>query len=347
MKFLDEAKIYLTSGAGGDGCVSFRREKFVEFGGPDGGCGGKGGDVIFVAKQNLNTLIDYRYQQHFKAERGRNGAGRNRTGAGGADAILPVPLGTEIIHEDTGDILADLTTEGDTFTLLKGGLGGRGNLSYKSSTNQAPRQFTKGEPAEEITIRLRLKLLADVGLLGLPNAGKSTFVAAVSNARPKIADYPFTTIKPALGVVRHHSTDMTIADLPGLIKGAAAGSGLGHKFLKHLSRCSVLLHLIDGTADDVTTPYQTIRHELASYDETYGTNLTALPEVIALSKGDAIGTDGTQEEKQEMLASFCQKPVLWVSAQSGAGVAPVLTQLAQHVESFRAEKQSEAHDLPT
>ncbi|MDD9912549.1 MAG: GTPase ObgE [Alphaproteobacteria bacterium] len=334
MKFLDEAKVYVKSGAGGHGCVSFRREKFIEFGGPDGGCGGTGGDVRILGRRNLNTLIDYRYQQHFKAKTGQGGAGRNKTGAGGDDVILPVPLGTEILHAETGDVLGEILEDGQELLLLRGGRGGRGNLSYKSSTNQAPRQFTKGEPAEELEIILRLKLLADVGLLGLPNAGKSTFVSAVSNARPKIADYPFTTLKPALGVVRHHNVDMVLADLPGLIEGAAEGTGLGHRFLKHVSRCSVVLHLIDVTEDNPAEAYQTIRQELAAYDEQFESDLVELPEVLALSKCDALPEDLLGEIQAELEAAVGQKAIL-LSSQSKLGVDAVLTDLARAVDAAR------------
>jgi GTP-binding protein len=330
MKFLDEAKIYVQSGAGGDGGVSFRREKYVEFGGPDGGCGGKGGDVIVEGRQNLNTLIDYRYQQHFKAKRGGNGAGRNRTGAGGADVILPVPLGTEGLDDTSGTVLFDITEEGQRVTILQGGRGGRGNLSYKSSTNQAPRQMTKGEPAQEMTLRLRLKLLADVGLLGLPNAGKSTFVSAVSNAKPKIADYPFTTVKPALGMVRYHEKDMVIADLPGLIKGAAAGAGLGHAFLKHVSRCRVVFHLIDSTNENPAEAYHAVRAELAGYDQEFGSNLSDLPEIIALSKADALVTK-TAEKQRTALEKELRKGVFLLSSHAGSGKDAILEALIKIV----------------
>jgi GTP-binding protein len=334
MKFLDEAKIYVQSGAGGDGGVSFRREKYVEFGGPDGGCGGKGGDVIIEGRQNLNTLIDYRYQQHFKAKRGGSGAGRNRTGAGGADVVLPVPLGTEVIDEESGTVLVDITEEGQRMTLLQGGRGGRGNLSYKSSTNQAPRQMTKGEPAQEMTLRFRLKLLADVGLLGLPNAGKSTFVAAVSNAKLKVADYPFTTVKPALGMVRFHGKDMVIADLPGLIKGAAAGQGLGHAFLKHISRCRVVLHLIDITSENPAKAYRTVRAELAQYDQEFGSDLSKLPEVIALSKADAFEAK-MAEKQRNALEKTLKKDVFLLSSHAGSGKDAILKIL---IETVRQEQ---------
>ena len=336
MKFLDEAKIYIRSGPGGNGSISFRREKNIEFGGPDGGCGGKGGDIIVEARNNLNTLIDYRYQQHFKAQRGTNGAGRNRTGVGGKNMILAVPIGTEIIHAETGDILADLTEVGQQSILLKGGRGGRGNLSYKSSVNQAPRQFTKGEDAQEMDVLLRLKLLADVGLLGLPNAGKSTFVSAVSNARPKIADYPFTTIKPALGMVRHHETDMVLADLPGLIEGAAEGTGLGHKFLKHVSRCSVVLHLIDITNENPVQAYKTIREELAGYDERFEENLCELPEIIALSKCDAVPKD-IKTKVQKTLQEKFGKKVYILSSIAKQGLNGVLDGLAGPVKARQNE----------
>ncbi len=262
MKFLDEAKIYIQSGAGGNGCVSFRREKFIEFGGPNGGDGGKGGDVIVEAVDGLNTLIDYRYQQHFKAKAGGNGMGKDRHGAGGKDAVLKVPVGTQVYEEDGETLLADLTQVGQRVTILTGGNGGFGNTHFKSSTNRAPRRANPGEPAVEMTIRLRLKLIADAGLIGLPNAGKSTFLAAVSAAKPKIADYPFTTLHPQLGVVRVDQREFVLADLPGLIEGAHEGTGLGDRFLGHTERCNVLLHLVDGTAEDPGAAYKIVRNEL-------------------------------------------------------------------------------------
>lgn len=339
MKFLDEARIHVRSGKGGHGCVSFRREKYIEFGGPDGGNGGKGGDIIFHVVDNLNTLIDYRYQQHHKAENGQPGSGRQKTGRGGADLILPIPPGTEIIDAETGDVLADMVDMGRTFTLLTGGSGGRGNLSYKSSTNQAPREFTEGDPATEMDIILRLKVLADVGLLGLPNAGKSTFINAVSNAKPKIADYPFTTLKPALGMVRFGSgkdgaVDMTLADLPGLIAGAAEGVGLGHTFLKHVSRCAVVLHLVDITDEDFIQNYTTIREELLAYDTKFNTQLANLPEVVALSKTDSLPVEDVTEKMAEFTKAHGITP-LPLSAVAHKGTDTVLAALAQEVKAFR------------
>ncbi len=265
MKFLDEAKVYVQSGAGGNGCVSFRREKYIEFGGPNGGDGGKGGDVVVEAVDGLNTLIDYRYQQHFKAQRGGNGMGKDRHGANGKDVVLKVPVGTQVYEEDGETLLADLTQVGERVTLMRGGNGGFGNAYFKSSTNRAPRRANPGQPGEERTIRLRLKLIADAGLIGLPNAGKSTFLARVSAAKPKIADYPFTTLHPQLGVVRVDEREFVLADLPGLIEGAHEGVGLGDRFLGHTERCRVLLHLIDGTAEDAGAAYKTVRAELEAY----------------------------------------------------------------------------------
>ncbi len=284
MKFLDEAKVYIQSGAGGNGCVSFRREKFIEFGGPNGGDGGKGGNVVVEAVTGLNTLIDYRYQQHFKAQRGGNGMGKDRHGAGGKDAVLKVPAGTQVYEEDGETLLADLTQVGQRVTIAKGGNGGFGNAHFKSATNRAPRRANPGQPSEELTIRLRLKLIADAGLIGLPNAGKSTFLAAVSAAKPKIADYPFTTLHPQLGVVRIDQREFVLADLPGLIEGAHEGTGLGDRFLGHTERCNVLLHLVDGTAEDPGAAYKIVRNEL----ESYGQGLTDKPEIVALSKADAL-----------------------------------------------------------
>src|SRR5918999_3190089 len=285
MKFLDEAKIYIQSGAGGNGCVSFRREKFIEFGGPNGGDGGRGGDVIAECVDGLNTLIDYRYQQHFKAQAGGGGMGKDRHGANGKDVILKVPVGTQIYEEDGETLLADLTKLGQRVVLAKGGNGGFGNAHFKSSINQAPRHANPGQPGEVRTIRLRLKLIADAGLIGLPNAGKSTFLAAVSAARPKVADYPFTTLHPQLGVVRLNATEeFVLADIPGLIEGAHEGAGLGDRFLGHVERCAVLLHLVDGSQPDVAGAYRTVRAELAGY----GHGLAEKPEILALNKADAM-----------------------------------------------------------
>lgn len=337
MQFLDEAKIYVRSGAGGNGCVSFRRERNVPKGGPDGGNGGRGGSIIFEVDTGLNTLIDFRYTQHFKAQRGEGGSGRNKSGKAGEDLIIKVPLGTEILDDDTQEVIEDLTEKGQRLVLLEGGEGGRGNASYVSSTNRAPRQFTKGKEAQEMELRLRLKLLADVGLLGFPNAGKSTFISTVSAAKPKVADYPFTTMRPHLGVVRHHETDMVLADLPGLIEGAAEGTGLGHRFLKHLSRCAVQLHLVDGTSEDVAKSYKIIRSELERHDEMYHMGLTEVPELVALSKCDSL-TDELIKEKCDELEKACgMKPVV-LSSVSGLGVDEVLGRLKGYVDALRAEK---------
>jgi GTPase len=335
MKFLDEAKIYLRSGKGGPGCISFRREKFIEFGGPDGGDGGKGADVWFEAVGNLNTLIDFRYQQHFHAKNGMPGEGANRTGASAPDMIIKVPAGTEILAEDGETQIADLAQVGDRVRVLEGGIGGRGNTRFKSSTNQAPRRADKGMPAEELTVRLRLKLIADAGLIGLPNAGKSTFLSAVSKARPKIADYPFTTLAPQLGVVRvggdgRDAQEFVLADLPGLIEGAHEGVGLGDRFLAHAERCRVLLHLVDGTQAQVVKAYRTIRHEV----EAYGHGLGEKPEILALNKCDALSADEIAR-KRRALAKACGRPVLVISGATGKGVPDAVNALWHAIEDRR------------
>ncbi|HYM71583.1 MAG TPA: GTPase ObgE [Stellaceae bacterium] len=339
MKFLDQCKIYLKSGDGGPGSASFRREKFIEFGGPDGGDGGKGGDIIFVAQDNLNTLIDYRYQQHFRAQNGRGGAGRDRTGAGGRDLVLRVPVGTQILDENNETVLADLTRAGQRRVFLRGGDGGYGNSHYKSATNQAPRRADPGWPGSEAWVWLRLKLIADAGLVGLPNAGKSTLLARLSHAKPKIADYPFTTLRPQLGVVRLDDREFVLADLPGLIEGASEGAGLGTRFLGHVERCAVILHLIDGTADDVAGAYRTIRSELQSY----GHGLAGKPQVVGLNKIDALDPDETRR-KCRALARVAGRgaTVLPLSAVSGAGVAEIVAALFSAIEAERVGALVEA-----
>ena len=337
MKFLDEAKVFLKSGDGGNGCVSFRREKYVEFGGPDGGDGGRGGDVVFEAVGSLNTLIDFRYRQHFKAKRGEDGKGRNMTGAAGKALVVKVPAGTQVLDEDKETVLADLTEEGQRAVFLTGGDGGFGNTRYKSSTNRAPRRADPGWPGEERWVWLRLKLIADAGLVGLPNAGKSTFLSVVSRAKPKIADYPFTTLHPNLGVVRLGEADFVIADVPGLIEGAHEGSGLGDRFLGHIERCGVLLHLIDGTQEDVAEAYRTVRQELTAY----GAGLADKVEVVGLNKTDAIDPDEVAA-KREALEAESGASVLCLSGVSREGVDQVLGQLLQHIEAARAEQHPAA-----
>ncbi len=331
MKFLDQAKIYIQSGDGGRGCVSFRREKYVEFGGPDGGNGGKGGDVIFEAAGNLNTLIDYRYQQHYAAGNGRGGAGRDRSGLNGKDIVLRVPVGTQILDEDKETVLHDLSSEGQRVVFLKGGDGGFGNAHYKTSTNRAPRHYTPGYPGQERAVWLRLKLIADAGLIGLPNAGKSTFLAACTAAKPKIADYPFTTISPNLGVVsiggKKDGASFVLADIPGLIEGAHEGHGLGDRFLGHVERCRVLLHLIDGTDEDVAANYKTIRAEL----KAYGAGLSRKPEIIALNKCDAMDAADIKK-KVAVLKKVSKKPVHVISAVSHKGVNEVLRLIADKLK---------------
>ena len=339
MKFLDQCKIYLKSGDGGRGSPSFRREKFIEFGGPDGGDGGRGGDIVFVVQDNLNTLIDYRYQQHFRAQNGRGGAGRDRTGAGGRDAVLRVPVGTQIFAEDGETLIADLTRAGERRVFLRGGDGGFGNSHYKSATNQAPRRADPGWPGSEAWVWLRLKLIADAGLVGLPNAGKSTFLSRVTHAKPKIADYPFTTLRPQLGVVRLDDREFVLADLPGLIEGASEGAGLGTRFLGHVERCAVILHLVDGTADDIADAYRTIRHELRSY----GHGLAAKPQIVGLNKTDAIPADEARR-KCRALAKIAGRDatVLPLSGVSGDGVPAVLGALLQAIEAKRDDALAEA-----
>ncbi|MEL7028331.1 MAG: GTPase ObgE [Pseudomonadota bacterium] len=338
MKFLDQARVYVRSGAGGAGCVSFRREKYIEFGGPDGGDGGRGGHVWAEAVEGLNTLIDYRFQQHFKAKTGGHGMGRNRTGASGADVTLKVPIGAQILEEDNETLIADLTRAGDRVLLAKGGNGGFGNSQFKSSTNRAPRHANPGQPAEERSIWLRLKLLADAGLVGLPNAGKSTFLAAVSAAKPKIADYPFTTLVPQLGVVRLGPEEsFVLADIPGLIEGAHEGAGLGDRFLGHIERCAALLHLIDATGDDVADAYRTVREELAAY----GAGVDDKPEIAALNKADAVPTDEL-EQKADVLAEVLGRRPLILSGATGAGVPQALRQLMNLTHERRgAERATE------
>ena len=333
MKFLDVAKVYIASGSGGGGCVAFRREKFIEFGGPWGGDGGKGGDVWAEAVENLNTLIDYRFQQHVRAKNGRGGMGKEMSGANGADAILRVPVGTQIYEEDGETPIADLAHPGQRVLLLKGGNGGFGNAHFKSSTNRAPRHANPGQPGEEKIIILKLKLIADVGLVGLPNAGKSTLLSRVSSARPKVADYPFTTLVPQLGVVKIDDNDFVMADLPGLIEGAHEGVGLGDRFLGHAERCSVILHLVDGTQSEIVKPYRTIRHEL----EAYGQGLAAKPELVALNKTDAIPKQSLAR-KRAALEKACGHRVFLTSGVSGEGVTELLRALANDVAKRRSTR---------
>ncbi len=329
MKFLDLAKVYIRSGSGGNGCISFRREKYIEYGGPDGGDGGKGGDVWAEAVEGLNTLIDFRYQQHFFAKNGRPGQGSQKTGAGGADIVLKVPVGTEVLDEDEETVIADLTHVGERVLLARGGNGGFGNLHFKSATNQAPRRANPGQPGVERTLWLRLKLIADAGLLGLPNAGKSTFLAATSNARPKIADYPFTTLHPNLGVVGVDDGEFVIADIPGLIEGAHEGRGIGDRFLGHVERCAVLLHVVDATAEDVAADWQTVIHEL----EAYGGQLAEKPRVTALNKIDALD-EAERAEKRAALEAVAG-PVMAMSGVSREGVTDVLRALRGEIAAQR------------
>ncbi|MEX6632855.1 GTPase ObgE [Hyphococcus lacteus] len=332
MKFLDRTKIYVQSGAGGNGCLSFRREKFIEFGGPNGGDGGAGGHVWAEAVENLNTLIDYRYQQHFRAENGRPGEGSNRTGASGQDLIIKVPVGTQVFEEDEETLIADLDVPGDRVLLAKGGNGGFGNARFKSSTNRAPRKANPGQPVEQRTVWLRLKLIADIGLLGLPNAGKSTFLAAVSAAKPKIADYPFTTLHPNLGVVRvGEGQSFVLADIPGLIEGAHEGAGIGVRFLGHVERCAALLHLVDGTQEDVAAAYRTVRGEL----DAYGEGLADKLEIVALNKIDAL-TPEEVEERKAALSKAANTEVHVISGATGVGLPPLLGQLMTLAAKARA-----------
>lgn len=343
MKFLDEAKIFLKSGDGGNGCVAFRREKFIEFGGPNGGDGGRGGDVWVEAVDGLNTLIDYRYQQHFKAERGHHGMGSDRSGAKGEDAVLRVPVGTQVLDEEKEEVLADLTEVGQRLRLLKGGDGGFGNAHFKTSTNRAPRRFDPGWPGEERWVWLRLKLIADAGLVGLPNAGKSTFLAATSAARPKIADYPFTTLHPNLGVVRSDDHEFVLADIPGLIEGAHEGAGLGDRFLGHVERCNVLLHLVDGTQEDVAEAYRVVRGEL----EAYGGGLAGKPEIVGLNKTDALDKDTAAARLKALKAAAGRKAkVVALSGATGGGVQDVLRLLWARIVEGRPAPAEEEEAVP-
>jgi len=341
MKFLDQAKIYTRSGHGGPGAISFRREAHVPLGGPDGGDGGRGGNIVAMAVNGLNTLIDYRYQQHFKAESGRPGAGRDRSGASGKDVVMRLPIGTQILSDDQQTILADLTYEGQAIILAKGGAGGKGNAFFKSSTNRAPRKSQPGEDGQEMWVWLRLKLIADAGLLGMPNAGKSTFLSAVSAARPKIADYPFTTLHPNLGVVGIDGKEFVMADIPGLIEGAHEGAGLGHRFLGHVERCRILLHLIDATGEDPVAAWKMLRREL----KAYGRDLYEKPEIVGLTKLDA-----TPEDYAADLAKALQdagaRQVLALSSVTGNGVTTMLRQLIKVIEISRAKETEPEEAVP-
>jgi GTP-binding protein len=338
MKFLDQAKVYVRSGDGGNGCVAFRREKFIEFGGPSGGDGGRGGDVVVIAVDGLNTLIDYRYQQHFKAQRGGNGMGKDRAGPNGADLVLKVPAGTQIYDTDGETLLADLVHVGDRAVLARGGNGGFGNAHFKSSTNRAPRHANPGQPGEERWLWLRLKLIADAGLVGLPNAGKSTFLAAVTAAKPKIADYPFTTLTPQLGVVRSDAREFVLADIPGLIEGAHEGAGLGDRFLGHVERCRVLLHLVDGLCEHAGEAYRTVRGEI----DAYGHGLAPKPEIVALTKADALAPDQLKQQVARLKRAAKRAPLV-ISAVSGAGVPDALRRLLAVIDDAQAK---EAHQHP-
>ncbi len=339
MKFLDQAKIYVKAGDGGAGCVSFRREKFIEFGGPNGGDGGRGGDIVVECVQGLNTLIDYRYQQHFKAKTGEHGMGKDRHGANSPAVVLRVPPGTEVVEEDGETVIADLTEPGQRFVLCKGGNGGFGNAYFKTSTNQAPRHANPGLPGEERWVWLRLKLIADAGLVGLPNAGKSTFLATVTAAKPKIADYPFTTLHPGLGVVRVDGHEMVLADIPGLIEGAHEGHGLGDRFLGHVERCRVLLHLVDGTQDDPAEAYRIVRGEL----DAYGAGLPEKREIVALSKADAIPEEEL-EGKRKALQRVCGQVPLVLSAATRQGVDSALRALGRVIDEGRI---ADPNDVPS
>lgn len=355
MHFLDQAKIFLKSGWGGPGAVSFRREKYVEYGGPDGGNGGKGGDIIFEAVAGLNTLIDFRYKQHFKAQRGMPGMGKNRYGAGGEDLVIKVPVGTQIIsepdEEGMSELLADFTHVGQRQVFLRGGDGGRGNMSYKTSTNRAPRQHGTGWPGEEMWVWLRLKLLADVGLVGLPNAGKSTFINQVTNAKAKVGAYPFTTLKPQLGVVSHRDREFVIADIPGLIEGASEGVGIGDRFLGHIERCRVLIHLIDATQDDPIAAWEIVQNEL----EAYGEGLEDKPQIVALNKGDLLGPE-LMEDIADQLREAGVEEVFTISGATGEGVPALLDAVLpllgdigiarQAFEDFDDDEEPEAEDKP-
>lgn len=334
MKFIDEAKIYVKSGDGGEGCVSFRREKFIPEGGPDGGDGGRGASIIMKAVTGLNTLVDYRFQQHYKGDRGGHGMGKQRYGKSAEDMWLEVPVGTQIFDEDRETLLADLSVAGQEITLAQGGRGGLGNIHFKSSTNQAPVQSVPAGKGEERTLWLKLKLLSDAGLLGLPNAGKSTFLAAVTRAKPKIADYPFTTLHPQLGVVSVGDAEFVLADIPGLIEGAAQGKGLGLKFLGHVERCGVLLHLIDGTAEDVVESYRTVRAELEAYDE----ELAAKPEIVALNKCDSL-KPAEIKKKLAALKKVTKNPIHTISAAARTDLQPLLVTMLQTIEDYRGEHQ--------
>ena len=334
MMFLDQAKIHLKSGWGGDGCVSFRREKFIEYGGPNGGNGGKGGDIVFEAVAGLNTLIDFRYTQHFRAQRGAGGMGTDRHGANGETLVIKVPVGTQILADDEDrTLLADLTEVGQTVTLLKGGDGGKGNASYKSSTNRAPRQFQKGFPGQEMSVWLRLKLLADVGLVGLPNAGKSSFLNAVTNASAKVGAYAFTTLKPQLGVVSHRGREFVMADIPGLIEGAADGAGIGDRFLGHVERCRVLLHLVDADGEAPTAGYDIVRGEL----EAYGAGLEDKPQVVALNKADLLDEELIAALSEELKAEGAAD-VLPLSGATGEGLDAVLDKLSSYIDVNKADE---------
>ena len=337
MKFLDQAKIYLKSGDGGNGCCAFRREKYIEFGGPNGGNGGRGGDVIFEAVPNLNTLIDFRYRQHFKAERGHHGEGSDCTGAKGQNLIIKVPVGTEIVAEDGETIIKDMMIPYERFTIAKGGDGGFGNAAYKTSKNQAPRRADPGWPGEEMWVWLRLKMIADVGLVGFPNAGKSTFLASVSGAKPKIADYPFTTLHPNLGIARIDDDEMLIADIPGLIEGAHEGVGLGDRFLRHVERCAVLLHLVDGTEEDVAGRYKAIRKELKLYSKT----LAAKHEIVVLNKIDALLPEEVEEKVKALQKAARRKP-LTMSGVARTGTKEVLRKLLPYVLDLRRPRDESA-----
>lgn len=336
MHFIDEVKIYTKGGDGGAGCVSFHREKFIEFGGPDGGNGGRGGSVVIETVSGLNTLIDFRYQQHFKAQKGEHGKGKNRSGLSRPDLVLKVPIGTQVFDEDGETLLADLCHAGQQFILSKGGDGGFGNAHYKSSVNQAPRRSTPGWPGEERWVWLKLKLISDAGIIGLPNAGKSTFLASVSRAKPKIADYPFTTLVPQLGVVYTDNAEFVLADIPGLIEGAHEGLGLGDRFLKHIERCGVLLHLVDGTEDDVKGAYITIRQELEKYNPT----LVEKQEIVVLNKCDAI-TDKEIKKKARTLEKVSGKNVMLCSGVSGLGKEEIIRLLFKEIKQFRESQHNE------